>query len=326
MDFSLFGIGFPQIMLILLVALIVFGPERLPGMARQAGRYVNQLRRLTQDARGEIQNLTRELDIRDDLNSVKADLMNIKNDLTATASGITKDFQDIAKEITLRDDAGNTMATQREQYSYQVTDAQASDGTDAVKIEETITRETIIQDAVENNPATATEVLSVTTNSEDTGVIDSTTTDPGLRVIKPARPMDADIAQVVDADTGTLSATESLYMTPAESAIEPDSQETVPLTTDSTAETQTANGVSNGTTEETPGYSFYGTPAATFAEATPPAATVPTAQELEASLEKTRQELNERVDKLESQLIERMDRVEKLLASQFIRAHQEQGG
>src|SRR5690242_19834783 len=141
MDFSLFGIGFPQLMLIFVIGLIVFGPERLPGMARQAGRMINELRKLTQDARGEIQSLTKELDIRDDLNSVKNDLLNIKNDLASTAAGVTKDFESIRKDITLKNDQGETMGAQREQYTYKVTDAATADGSDAVKVEETITRE-----------------------------------------------------------------------------------------------------------------------------------------------------------------------------------------
>ncbi len=330
MDFSLFGIGFPQIMLIFVIALIVFGPDRLPGMARQAGRYINQLRRLTQDARSEIQNLTKDLDIRDDLNSVKNDLLNIKNDLTATAGGLSKDFENIRKDISLRDDAGNTMGAQREQYTYQVTDIPAADGSEGVRIEETITRETIIQDALENTPTTATEVLSSTTSSDDSPVIDSAIApseiaEPRLRVINPARPMDAYNSQ---AEPGELTATESVEVSTEPVKPTVDNPFAVPYPE---AENLTAasNGVEAGerfvaeNTEAAPAFSFYGTPAADFATVTP---SERENREWEDSLEKTRQEFNERIDKLENQFLERLDRVEKLLASQFVRVHQEQGG
>lgn len=48
----MFGVGLPEIAVILVVAVLVFGPDRLPEFGRQAGRLVRQLRqfaRTTQD-------------------------------------------------------------------------------------------------------------------------------------------------------------------------------------------------------------------------------------------------------------------------------------
>lgn len=50
----MFGVGLPEIMVILVVGLLVFGPDRLPEMARQAGRMVRQVRRFTQQARDDL--------------------------------------------------------------------------------------------------------------------------------------------------------------------------------------------------------------------------------------------------------------------------------
>ena len=41
--------------MVLVVALIVFGPEKLPGMARTVGRTMNQLRRMADEVKGEFQ-------------------------------------------------------------------------------------------------------------------------------------------------------------------------------------------------------------------------------------------------------------------------------
>ena len=41
--------------MVLVVALIVFGPEKLPGMARTVGRTMNQLRRMADDVKSEFQ-------------------------------------------------------------------------------------------------------------------------------------------------------------------------------------------------------------------------------------------------------------------------------
>lgn len=44
----------PEFMVILVVALFVFGPDRLPDFARQAGRMVSQARRLARQTRDDL--------------------------------------------------------------------------------------------------------------------------------------------------------------------------------------------------------------------------------------------------------------------------------
>ena len=46
----MFNVGLGEIFIIVVVCLVVFGPERLPEMARQAGRLLGQLRLTTQRA------------------------------------------------------------------------------------------------------------------------------------------------------------------------------------------------------------------------------------------------------------------------------------
>lgn len=49
----MFGVGPEEIVLILIVALLVLGPERLPRMARDVGRVVGDLRRTSDEFREE---------------------------------------------------------------------------------------------------------------------------------------------------------------------------------------------------------------------------------------------------------------------------------
>ena len=48
------GIGLPEFFVIAVVGMLVFGPDRLPEFARQAGRMVRQLRTLSRQARDDI--------------------------------------------------------------------------------------------------------------------------------------------------------------------------------------------------------------------------------------------------------------------------------
>lgn len=51
----MFGIGFPELLLILVIALVVLGPEKLPQIARALGRGLSEIRRATEEVRAEIE-------------------------------------------------------------------------------------------------------------------------------------------------------------------------------------------------------------------------------------------------------------------------------
>ena len=50
----MFGIGFPELVVIFVVALLVLGPERLPELARGAARWVVEIRRAAEELKKEL--------------------------------------------------------------------------------------------------------------------------------------------------------------------------------------------------------------------------------------------------------------------------------
>jgi sec-independent protein translocase protein TatB len=56
------NVGFGELLVVVIVVLVVFGPERLPEVARQIGRFLGQVRLTTQRMLDELKN---EADLRD---------------------------------------------------------------------------------------------------------------------------------------------------------------------------------------------------------------------------------------------------------------------
>ena len=68
----MFGVGFPELVVILAVALIVLGPQRLPEVARMLGRAYGQLRRASEEFQNTIRQDLAALERQEDANRNKA--------------------------------------------------------------------------------------------------------------------------------------------------------------------------------------------------------------------------------------------------------------
>ncbi len=65
-------IGGPEIMIILLVILLLFGSKRIPEFARMLGKGMNEFRKATEDIKREINDETKG--IKDDIDDMKDSL------------------------------------------------------------------------------------------------------------------------------------------------------------------------------------------------------------------------------------------------------------
>jgi Tat protein translocase TatB subunit len=78
----MFGIGMPEMLMILAVALIVIGPKKLPDLAKSLGRAMGEFKRATSDLKSTIQSETGLDDVRDtirDVNSGVRDALSLED-------------------------------------------------------------------------------------------------------------------------------------------------------------------------------------------------------------------------------------------------------
>jgi len=83
----MFDIGFWEICIIGVIALIVFGPEKLPGAARTAGLWIGRIRRMVTTVRQEVD---RELQLQEMREAIQQSDQNVHQFLEETKTGLNE--------------------------------------------------------------------------------------------------------------------------------------------------------------------------------------------------------------------------------------------
>ena len=95
----MFEIGFSEIVVIAVVALIVIGPERLPKAARTLGHLFGRLQRYVNDVKADI-NREMELDeLRKLQKEVQTAATELKSSVESAAHGVQSGVRDVEREL-----------------------------------------------------------------------------------------------------------------------------------------------------------------------------------------------------------------------------------
>ena len=86
-----------EILTILLVILVVFGPQRLPEMAQKAGQLVRRARDIIGDLRQEFEGEWQE--VAQPLRDVRTEVMGVKDDVESSMRGLGDDVAKAKREL-----------------------------------------------------------------------------------------------------------------------------------------------------------------------------------------------------------------------------------
>ena len=103
----MFDLGFTEMMLIGIVALVVIGPERLPAVARTAGKYFGRLKRFMTTVKADVEQELRADELREILNKQQQELNSLKD--TINEAG-----REIEQEAAALNEASNDFASDLE--------------------------------------------------------------------------------------------------------------------------------------------------------------------------------------------------------------------
>lgn len=102
----MFDIGFSEIVVIAVVALIVIGPERLPKVARTLGHMFGRLQRYVNEVKSDI---SREMEL-DELRKLQSEVQSAARDIEQSVSSAARDVESGVRSVEKELNEGATAA------------------------------------------------------------------------------------------------------------------------------------------------------------------------------------------------------------------------
>jgi len=88
----MFGIGMPELIMVLVIALIVIGPKKLPDLARALGKGIAEFKKATNEVKANLE-----------IGEVEEELRGMEEELADSVSGLINQSE-IAEESEAKDD------------------------------------------------------------------------------------------------------------------------------------------------------------------------------------------------------------------------------
>lgn len=84
---NIFGVGLPEVTVILILALLIFGPKKLPELGKQLGKTLKSLKKASNEFQNEIDQVINEPDKEDLPKSSQKNIINNLDQVTKEPEG-----------------------------------------------------------------------------------------------------------------------------------------------------------------------------------------------------------------------------------------------
>ena len=89
----MFDFGFWELAIIMVVALLVVGPERLPALAGQAGKWIGKAKRILESIRSDIESEIKAAELKEILEKQQGEIGELKEILKDTQKELEKNYE-----------------------------------------------------------------------------------------------------------------------------------------------------------------------------------------------------------------------------------------
>ncbi|HHL19654.1 MAG TPA: twin-arginine translocase subunit TatB [Thiothrix sp.] len=96
----MFDSGFLELLVVMLIALIVVGPERLPGIARKVGEMVGKARAFVATTKADIEKEIEASEMKDMLSQQKEQIDELRNMMASTKQSLNESTETLKNSVT----------------------------------------------------------------------------------------------------------------------------------------------------------------------------------------------------------------------------------
>jgi len=157
----MFDVGFSEVVIIAIIALVILGPARLPKVARTLGFWVGKARRMVADVKTDIDREMRESEL--------ADLRKLGDEI----SDVKNEFQSAAGKVA--DDSGVESVVESIKKSADDIQSSVSDVTAADEIQSSVSDVTAADDSAQSSVSDVTAADDSAQSAENESPVDDTT-------------------------------------------------------------------------------------------------------------------------------------------------------